>query len=194
MAFSYAVALTGGIATGKSTVSEIFKSYGVAVIDTDTVAHQVLDKQRDQIAELFGVEYIQGGVVDRKSLGALVFRDHEAKAKLEALVHPLIRQEIIRQSEALDRLGAVYLVDVPLFYETNRYPIERVIVVYAPRAIQLERLMKRNGWTREEAEQRIDAQMDIETKRDRATYLIDNSGDLHALQSECDKIYHKIKQ
>lgn len=194
MAFSYAVALTGGIATGKSTVSEIFKSYGVAVIDADTVAHQVLDKQRDQIAELFGVEYIQGGVVDRKSLGALVFRDHEAKAKLEALVHPLIRQEIIRQSEALDRLGAVYLVDVPLFYETNRYPIERVIVVYAPRAIQLERLMKRNGWTREEAEQRIDAQMDIETKRDRATYLIDNSGDLQALQSECDKIYHKIKQ
>lgn len=190
MAFEKAYALTGGIASGKSTVGEIFRGYGVKIIDADRIAHEVLDQQSGAIAASFGEAYVSNqGKVNRQALGALVFSDAEAKKSLEMLLHPLIYEEIQRQSEVLDREGKPYLVDIPLFFETQRYPIDHSIVVYAPRAIQLERLMQRNGLNRREAAQRIDAQMDIEKKKKLATYLIDNQGDLHALQSQCDKIY-----
>ena len=192
MAFEKAIVLTGGIATGKSTVSQIFCGYGIDIIDADQIAHTVLETQHERIAEIFGREYISGDKVDRKALGTLVFTDREAKLKLEALLHPLIYREIEKRAEVLDQAGKRYLVDIPLFFETRRYPIETSIVVYAPREIQLERLMKRNGFKNDEALQRIDAQMDIEEKKSRATYLIDNSRDLHTLQSECDKIYKII--
>lgn len=193
MAFEKAYALTGGIASGKSTVGEIFRGYGVKIIDADRIAHEVLDQQSGAIATSFGDAYVSDqGRVNRQALGALVFADPKAKKSLEALLHPLIYEEIQRQSEVLDRKGKPYFIDIPLFFETQRYPIEHSIVVYAPRALQLERLMQRNGLNRHEAEQRIDAQMDIEKKKTLATYLIDNQGDLHALQSQCDKIYRLL--
>ena len=192
MAFEHAIVLTGGIATGKSTVSEIFMRYGVPIIDADQIAHQILSTQTKSIQQLFGEEYTNGSGVDRKALGALVFSDKEAKQKLEALLHPLIYKEIEGQSEQLDQRGKPYLADIPLFFETNRYPIEKSIIVYAPRNIQLKRLMQRNNFNEKEALARINAQMDIDQKRKLATHVIDNSHDLQALQRECDKIYKKL--
>ena len=192
MAFKNAVVLTGGIATGKSTVANIFREYGFEIIDADKVAHEMLDLHHREIAKLFGEAYVENKKVIRKKLGALIFGDEKEKRRLEALLHPLIFKEIEKQSLALDKEKKPYLVDIPLFFESNRYPIEESIVVYVPQKLQLERLMSRDKSSREEAQARIDAQMSIEEKKQKATYLIDNQGDLNALQLLCDRVKDNI--
>ena len=192
MPFKHAIALTGGIASGKSTACNLFKLYGLRIIDADAIAREMLQKEADAIRRLFGETYVKEGRVDRKRLGSLVFGDPEARKALEGLLHPKIREEIVRQSEAQDRLGGPYIVDIPLFYETGSYPIERVVVVYAPQEVQKERLMKREGFSEAEAEARLSAQLDIEEKRKRATWVIDNSGNLKQLQRETERIFDEI--
>ena len=111
---------------------------------------------------------------------------------LESLLHPLIYQEIERQSYREDQFKKPYIIDIPLFFEGGRYPVEKSLVVYAAREQQLQRLMHREGYNQVEAMSRIDSQMDIEQKRDRATYVIDNSGDLRRLQQECERVKEAI--
>ncbi|HIC78982.1 MAG TPA: dephospho-CoA kinase [Sulfurovum sp.] len=192
MAFDYAVALTGSIATGKSSVASIFRDYGVVIIDADRIAHEVINREYLQISKLFGEEYVDKERVDRKLLGSLIFSNKEAKSKLEALLHPLIYQEILKRSNIEERLKKPYIIDIPLFFESNRYPIEKVIVVYTPKEIQLKRLMERDNSSKKEALLRINSQIDIEIKKEKATYLIDNSQDFNLLQQECDRIRSKI--
>ncbi|WP_456452594.1 dephospho-CoA kinase [Hydrogenimonas sp.] len=194
MAFKHAIALTGGIASGKSTACNLLKLYGLRIIDADAIARRMLDENAAAVAELFGPEYLTEGRVDRKKLGVLVFSDEGARKTLENLLHPKIREEIERQSEAQDALGGPYIVDIPLFFETGSYPIEKVVVVYAPRDIQKKRLMEREGLGDEEAEARLNAQMDIEEKRKRATWVIDNSGNLKQLQKETERVFDEITQ
>lgn len=192
MAFKDAIALTGGIASGKSSVAMLFALDGFEIIDADKVAHEMLELHQEKIVELFGSEYVVDGNVNRKALGALIFSNPQEKKRLEALLHPLIFDEIERQSNALDELKKPYIVDIPLFFETKRYPIKETIVVYTPRKKQLERLMKRDGSTQGSAEERINAQMSIEEKKQLATYLIDNSKNQNDLQQEYDKVKNKI--
>ncbi len=192
MAFKYAVVLTGGIATGKSTVANIFREFGFKIIDADKIAHETLQKSQDKVIELFGKEYVIDGEVDRKALGRLIFANKEEKLKLENLLHPLIFSEIEKQSKELDREKKPYLVDIPLFFETNRYPIKKSIVVYIPKELQLKRLMNRDGVTKDEALQRINSQLPIDKKKQLATYIIDNQNDLEALQQECAILKDKI--
>ena len=192
-AFEKAVALTGGIGTGKSSASAILSLYGFRVIDADKVAHEVLESKSSQIAEAFGAEYISDdGKVNRKALGALVFSDSIARKELEDIVHPAIYSDIERLSLEQERLNKPYIVDIPLFYERGVYPIDRVVTVYAPRELQIARVMKRDGISEEDAVRRIEAQMDIETKRARADWVIDNSGSLAQLQSECERVKDEI--
>lgn len=192
MAFEYAVALTGGIATGKSSATMLLSLYGFRFIDADKIAHAMLDQHSQKIAALFGSEYIVDDKVDRVKLGALVFADPVKRKALESLLHPLIYDEIALQSEVQDRFQKPYIIDIPLFFEGNRYPVQKSIVIYTSKAKQLERLMKRDGYSEEEALRRIESQMDIEEKRVRATYVIDNSGDLKQLQRECDRVKDEI--
>ncbi|CAA6827091.1 MAG: Dephospho-CoA kinase (EC [uncultured Sulfurovum sp.] len=192
MAFDYAVVLTGGIATGKSTVAKIFQGYGFEIIDADKIAHNMLEVHAEKIGDLFGKEYLYEGKVIRKKLGTLIFGNKKEKLRLEALLHPLIFSEIEKKSLALDKHKKPYLVDIPLFFETSRYPIKESIVVYIPEALQLERLIQRDDSFSEEAVKRINAQMSIEEKKQKATYLIDNRGDIKALQLLCDKVKDKI--
>jgi dephospho-CoA kinase len=193
MAFRYAIVLTGGIATGKSTVATIFSSFGFEIIDADKIAHQVLDAEAQKIKELFGAEFILNEKVNRKRLGELIFSDKGAKKRLEELLHPLIFKEIERQSIALDQKKKTYLVDIPLYFENERYKmIETTIVVYVPRALQLKRLMARDKCDESTALKRIESQLDIEEKKQQATYLIDNQGDLKALQQSCVKVRELI--
>ena len=152
----------------------------------------MLELHQDKIVELFGSEYVVDTKVDRKRLGKLIFGDKKEKLRLESLLHPLIFSEIEKQSVELDVLNKPYLVDIPLFFETERYPIEKSIVVYVPRSVQLKRLMERDASTKKESEQRINAQMEIDKKKQKATYLIDNQGDLNALQQHCVKVKDKI--
>lgn len=192
-AFEKAIALTGGIGTGKSSASAILSLFGFRVIDADKIAHSVLDSKANEIAQRFGKEFIlSDGKVDRKRLGRVVFADKSLREELESIVHPSIREEIEKASLEQERLGKPYLIDIPLFFERGNYPIDRVITVYAPKELQIERIMKRDSLSKDEALQRIDAQMDIEEKRRLATWVIDNSGSLKQLQNECERVKSEI--
>jgi len=192
MSFKYAIVLTGGIATGKSSIAKKFMLDGFSVIDADRVAHSMLELHQDKIVELFGTQYVKDGVVNRKALGSLIFSHPEEKLRLESLLHPLIFNEIENQAKEEDKKKKPYLVDIPLFFETKRYPIEKVIVVYTPKEKQLERLMARDGSEKKEAQQRIDSQMDIEKKREKSVFVIDNSEDLEHLQEEYVRVREEI--
>ena len=192
MAFDYAIALIGSIATGKSTVAEIFKDFGFVIIDADTIAHQMLDKHAQKVQALFGDEVIENNKVNRKVLGAIVFNDTKKRQALEELLHPLIYAEIEKQSELEERKKKPYLVDIPLFFETQRYAIKKILLVYTTQELQVQRLMQRNHLTKKEALARMELQIDIEEKRKKSTYIIENVGDMEHLQQECVKIKEEI--
>lgn len=193
MAFEYAIALTGGIATGKSTVASLLALNGMRVIDADTISHEILDAHSAWVRENFGEEFVHGSKVDRSKLGALVFSDAQAKKKLEDFLHPKIRAEIEKRSVKQDSFKFPYLIDIPLFFENGAYDIKECVVVYAPPAIQLERFMKRSGYSQEESLRRIHSQMPIDEKKKRATWVIDNAQNLKHLQAECEAFVDKIK-
>jgi dephospho-CoA kinase len=194
MAFKYAIALSGGIATGKSTVASLLGLNGLRVIDADTISHEILDANSAWVAENFSDEFVKNSKVDRTALGKLIFRDKEAKSTLEAFLHPKIRQEIEAQSLKQDSFEFPYLIDIPLFFEKGGYDIKDSVVVYTPKDIQLERFIKRNGFSKEESLRRIESQMDIEQKRKLSTWVIDNSGKLKHLQQECENFVDMIKE
>jgi len=184
-----AIVLTGGIASGKSTVSALMQLYGFRVIDADKIAHKVLDDSSAEVIKSFGSEYVVGNRVDRKKLGALIFADKEKREQLEAIVHPKIRDEILFQAKQQEAFGKPYFIDIPLFFEREGvYNIDKVLIVYTTKEQQLERLMKREGLSEKEAMQRVDAQLPIDSKRDRATYIIDNTKNLIHLQNECERV------
>ncbi|MDP3267125.1 MAG: dephospho-CoA kinase [Sulfuricurvum sp.] len=193
MAYKYAIALTGGIATGKSTVASLMGLNGLRIIDADAISHRILDENAACVAEHFGSEFVSGGKVIRSELGKMIFANPEAKKELESFLHPKIRAAIEEESEKQDRFAYPYLIDIPLFFETDSYPIKNSVVVYTPKEIQLERFMKRNGFSKEESLRRIESQMDIDEKRSRATWVIDNSSNLKHLQKECEQFVETIK-
>ncbi|SFV57200.1 Dephospho-CoA kinase [hydrothermal vent metagenome] len=194
MAFKYAVVLTGSIGTGKSSVAKILLQRGFSVIDADKIAHRVLDEQKETIVQMFGEHLLVAERVDRKALGAIVFADVKKRKKLEALLHPLIYEQIYNQAIDLDEKKYPYFIDIPLFFETKRYPIDKVLVIYAPQEKQLQRLMHRDAMPEEEAWQRITTQIDIEEKARNAGYVIDNSGTLSELEQETLHVLEEIQK
>lgn len=195
MAFKYAIALTGGIATGKSTVASLLALNGMRVIDADSISHKILDESFLWVKETFGSQYLKtNNKVDRTKLGSFIFSNPQAKKKLEEYLHPKIKAEIEQQSEKQDSFKFPYLIDIPLFFENNNYDIKKSVVVYTPADVQLERFIKRNGFSEEESRRRIASQLPIEEKKKRATWIIDNSKDLKHLQSEVELFVEKIKE
>jgi len=192
MAFKYAIVLTGSIATGKSSTADILKKMGFEIIDADSIAHEILNEHQQQVAEIFGKDIVQKGMVNRKALGAIVFSDEQKRKNLEQLLHPLIYKRIEALSEKLDNKRVPYIIDIPLFFETNRYPIKKSLVVYTPLKIQLKRLMQRDNTKKVDAQKRIDTQISIEEKVKRASYVIDNSGTLAELERECLRVKEEI--
>jgi len=192
MQFKNAIALTGGIATGKSTVCNFLKLHGFLIIDADSIAHKILDENSSKIGELFGLEYINQNTVDRKKLGALIFADKVAKEKLQNFIHPLIKEEIIKQAVIFEANNKPYIIDIPLFFETKNYDIKNSVVVYTPQHLQLKRLILRDNISQDVALQKISNQMNIEEKKSLAKYVIDNSGNLKHLQKEIDKFIKEV--
>ena len=186
--FTNAIALTGGISTGKSTVCNLLKLHGFLIVDADKIAHKILDLNASKIEELFGTKYVENGLVQRKELGKIIFSNEENKLKLEALLHPLIKEEIIKESRVCEEQNKTYFIDIPLFFEKMHYPIVKSVVVYTPKELQIERLIKRDNITKDEALLKISNQMDIEKKKELSTYIIDNSKDLKHLQNEVEKL------
>jgi len=195
MAYKYAIALTGSIATGKSTVASLLALNGMRVIDADTISHEILDASASWVGQTFGDEFlINGSKVNRPKLGEYIFSHSEAKKTLEEYLHPKIKSEIEKRSEKQDSFKFPYLIDIPLFFENNNYNIKDSVVVYTPKEVQLERFMKRNGYSEEESLKRIAAQLPIDEKREKATWVIDNSKNLKHLQNEVESFVEKIKE
>ncbi len=190
--FKYAIALTGGIATGKSTVSNLFMLHGFLTIDADKIAHKLLDLHHQDIASLFGDEYIENNKVHRKQLGNLIFNNKEEKAKLENFLHPKIKNQIIEDAKLFEEKEKPYLIDIPLFFENKNYDIIKSIVVYTSKDIQIARLMSRDKCSKEDALSRINNQMDIEDKRILSTFVIDNCTNLKSLQNEVERVKKEI--
>lgn len=192
------IGLTGGIATGKSTVSAMLRARGVTVVDADEATRAVQAPGSEglrRIAEEFGPEIIRpDGQLDRGRLAAMVFADEQKRARLNAVVHPLVRAWMAeRAKEAEERGEELVVFDVPLLYESRGDPgFEAVILVYAPEELQLRRLLELRRMSEEEAWARIRAQMPIEEKRRLATFVIDNTGSLEQLEAETERVWAEV--
>lgn len=180
--------MTGGIGTGKSTVAGILREMGVTVIDADEAVRAVQAPGQEGLrllVEEFGPEILAAdGSLDRPGMAARVFGDAGARARLEGIIHPLVRRWMAqRQREAVERGDAVVVHDIPLLFETGRQgDFEATLLVYAPEAEQLRRLTRRRGMSEEDARSRVAAQIPIERKRSMATAVIENTGTVEELR------------
>jgi dephospho-CoA kinase len=188
--------LTGSIATGKSTVANMLRRRGAVLIDADQVARKVVEPGSlglNKIIENFGSEMVTAeGRLDRAKLGELVFNDEEARERLNALLHPLIIEEMkqLTGQSLKKEPHSIVIWDVPLLIEENLTQfVEQVIVVYVPESIQLKRLMERNQLTETEAIKRMKSQLSIEDKKKVADYIIDNSGSLEDTERQVDQLW-----
>ena len=187
------VGLTGGIASGKSTVSAILAELGAVVIDADKLAREVVEKGTPGLAavvEAFGDDLLTAdGDLDRPAMGALVFNDEAKRRVLEGIVHPLVFERIVALEEGAPA-DAVVVHDIPLLAESGRADtFDAVIVVDAPPETQVERMLRDRGWTREDAESRIASQASREDRLAIATYVVDNTGSLEDLRRRIEQIY-----
>ena len=193
--FPNAYVITGSIASGKSTVVNLLKERGFSVIDADVIAHEQLEICKGEIVREFGEQILdETGKIERKELGAIVFREPKKLKNLEQILHPKIKAEILSKASQLERLGQVYFVDIPLFFEKKeRYAeFKNVAVIYAPKELLLSRLMSRNALSLEDAKARVELQMDIEQKKKMAKFVIDNSNDRENLELELEKFLKQI--
>ncbi|MFR6291002.1 MAG: dephospho-CoA kinase [Peptococcaceae bacterium] len=189
------IGLTGGIACGKSTVSAYLRQKGISVIDADLVAREVVEPGTmglQQIKEVFGWQYIcPDGTLNRQLLGKKVFADPEALQQLNAIMKPLILEQLQLQIEDAQD---VVVLDAPLLLEDEQYHqlADIVWVVTAAPAVQLERLMQRNGYGRQQAQERIDAQMTEQQRLAYADGVIQNNGSILQMQQQVDGLLHKV--
>jgi len=190
------VGLTGGIASGKSTVSAILAELGAIVIDADALAREVVARGTpglEAVVAEFGPGLLTPeGDLDRPAMGALVFGDAEARKRLEAIIHPLVHQRSA-QLEAEAPADAVVVHDIPLLAEVGRAgSFDAVVVVDAPAELQVSRMVDDRGWSREEAESRIAAQASREDRLAIATHVVDNTGTLDELRRRVEQVYAEL--
>jgi len=190
----FTVVLTGGIASGKTAVSDRFSRLGVPVIDTDRIAHEVVEPGQptlQQIAAAFGADYLDdAGRLERRKMRQTIFENPAAKTRLEAILHPVIA------ASALSLVTAVTfpycLLVIPLYTESARWKwIDRVLVVDVAESIQIERVMARDGISREEAEAILAAQAERKARLALADDVIDNSGEPEDLDQQVNDLHHK---
>lgn len=170
--------LTGGIASGKSTISNMFKEHHYFVIDCDRIVNALYQSNRltEEISSNFGSEYIVDGVVDRKKLGNLIFKDEAARARINSIIHPMVFEEI--ESQKVLAKDEVIIIDMPLFFEVNYRNYDKVICVYSDLDTRVQRLMNRDNIDREYALAKINSQMSLDLKKSKSDYVIDNSNSL----------------
>jgi dephospho-CoA kinase len=192
------IGLTGGIATGKSTVAAMLAGRGAVVIDADMLAREVLLSGTagfDEVVARFGAAILDAaGAVDRAVLGAMVFGDPELRTALEQITHPRINALMqTRIREALQTSAPLAVADIPLLFEKQREDVfDGTLLVYAPAAIQLQRLRERDGADDISAQRRLVAQLPIDDKRERATWVIDNGGSRDATAAQVDRWWAEV--
>lgn len=197
----YGIALTGGIATGKSTVASLLKLLGYEVLDADKIAHMVLEQNAREVLDVFG-DGIRNDdtspnapVIDRKKLGKIVFADYEQLCVLESLLHPDIIKQLHVQAIECEKKAVPFFIDAPIFFERRDLFcfLDKFVLVYASEDLQLQRLCERNSLSVKEAMQRIRVQIPIEEKREKSHDIINNTGDLQQLQNEIESYLQNIR-
>ncbi|WP_096202721.1 dephospho-CoA kinase [Bacillus sp. FJAT-45350] len=191
------IGLTGGIASGKSTISNLLKTYGIAVIDADQIARDVVEPGNDaykQIVEHFGTEILEtDGTIARKKLGTVIFNDPKERKTLNGIVHPAIRQKMRDEKDRYFEEGEeVVVYDIPLLFESDlRHMVDKTLLVYVDDNVQFERLLHRDQTTKEEAQSRINSQMPLTEKKSLADEVIDNNGTIEQTEAQLQAILKK---
>ncbi|MGM0916667.1 MAG: dephospho-CoA kinase [Bacillota bacterium] len=191
------IGLTGGIASGKSTVSQMIKEQGIRVVDADVIAKEAVSKGTPalhHIVQTFGEGVLlPNGELNRQQLGAIIFSDEEKRKQLNAIVHPEVRKEMLRQrDEGINSQETFVVLDIPLLFESQLESlVDRIIVVYTTPELQLSRLMKRNDLSEEEALNRIHSQQSLEEKCKKADRVIENTQDLAFIRKQLQNILNE---
>lgn len=191
--------LTGGIATGKSTVTALLRERGIPVIDADAIAREVVEPGKpayEAIVKHFGREVLEpDGRLNRKKLGEIVFSNEDERHVLNAIVHPEVRKLMREEAEAAERAGAsIVFMDIPLLFESKLHPsVEKTVLVYVPQEMQRERLIERDELDEVQADKRIAAQLPIDAKLAWADYVIDNRGTREETALQIDQLVATLK-
>lgn len=191
--------LTGGIATGKSTVSQMFKDKNIPVVDTDKIARDLLEKGTDtyqEILSVFGKEILHTDqTINRKKLASIIFPNAQKREKLNSIVHPKVRDIVDEEIQKHIALSTkVIVIDVPLLFETQYDEIvDKTIVVYTTKKEQIKRLMTRDNIDKEYAQMKINAQMSLSDKVDRADYVVNNSYSILNTKKDFNKILKDLE-
>ncbi|WP_421380400.1 dephospho-CoA kinase [Bacillus salacetis] len=188
------IGLTGGIASGKSTVSKLLIEKGFSVVDADAAARKAVEPGEpalDKIVEVFGQVILNpDGTLNRTALGDIIFNDEARRKELNGIVHPAVRSRMLAEKDqAFEQGKHTVFMDIPLLYESNlTWMVDKTIVVYVDRETQLIRLMKRNELTEEEAAARIESQMPLDKKKELAQAVLDNRGTIEETLAQLDEL------
>lgn len=187
------IALTGGIATGKTYVADRLRAAGVPIVDADVLAREVVALGTPALAAVrqrFGPDVIRrDGTMDRIRVGQIIFKDKRARQDLEAIIHPAVQKAVDKYFATLPKKTPFAVADIPLLFETGREnQFSDVIVVACPRPMQLERVMERNKLSKEDAERRLAAQWPIEKKIEKATFVIRTDGTFDETNAQVDAL------
>jgi len=191
------IGLTGGIASGKSTVATMLKNLGITIIDADIEARLAVEKGEEaygQIVKHFGkIILLEDGSIDREKLGGIVFNNKEERMVLNGIVHPAVRKRMSEKQEvAVNKGESIIIMDIPLLFESELSgTVDKTLLVYVDETVQLQRLMRRNNFTEKEALARIKSQMPLKEKKRRADSIIDNNGSLDQTQLQMNTILQK---
>ncbi|MEN4031874.1 dephospho-CoA kinase [Staphylococcus aureus] len=187
------IGLTGGIASGKSTVSELLSVFGFKIVDADKAAREAVKKGSKglaQVREVFGDEAIdENGEMNRRYMGDLVFNHPEKRLELNAIIHPIVRDIMEEEKQEYLKQGYNVIMDIPLLFENElENTLDEVWVVYTSESIQMDRLMQRNNLSLEDAKARVYSQISIDKKSRMADHVIDNLGDKLELKQNLERL------
>ncbi len=191
------IALTGGIATGKTYVADRLRAAGVPIVDADVLAREVValgTPALTAVRQRFGPDVIRrDGTMDRVRVGQIIFKDKRARQDLEAIIHPAVQKAIDKYFAALPKKTPFAVADIPLLFETGREKqFELVVVVACPRAMQLQRMMERDKLSKEDADRRLAAQWPIEKKVEKATFVIKTDGTFDETDAQIQALIVKL--
>ena len=191
------IGLTGGIGTGKSTVARRLVEKGYRVIDADMISRSIIEKDEviKEILEKIDKDLFENGKINRKKLAQIVFKDEKKLDVLNSIMHPWIIREMKKEIEKQRKIYDIVIVDMPLIFEMKiEKEFEVILLVYASKQVQIKRIVQRDGRTEEEAESIINSQIDLEFKRKRSDYILENNGTLEHLYAKTDKILKEIEK